>query len=119
MSDADERGHTPGLAPNSTATRSLSVDEQCELLASSRRRAILRYVTASPGDPVDVDELADFLLASGEGTDRRTVVRSLRHNHLPALADAGVVSYRRDQRQLTYRGARELEALLDFLDSRG
>lgn len=107
------------MSQNPNTTDSLSVSKQCELLASNRRRAILRYLSARPGEPVDIDELADFLLAHGEEADRQNILLSLHHVHLPKLADAGVITYQRDQRQLIYRGARELGQLLDFLENRG
>jgi hypothetical protein len=119
MSDTGKWSQTPEMTQNTNTTDSLSVSEQCELLASNRRRAILRYLTARPGEPVDRDELADFLLAHGEEADRQDIILTLQHAHLPKLADAGVITYQREQRQLTYRGSRELGQLLDFLENRG
>ncbi|WP_340101240.1 DUF7344 domain-containing protein [Salinibaculum salinum] len=75
-------------------------------------------MTARPGEPVGIDELADFLLAHGEEADQQNIIISLQHGHLPKLADAGVITYQRDQRQLMYRGSRELGQLLDFLENR-
>lgn len=118
MSDTGGRNQTPEIPRDTDATDTLSVSEQCELLASDRRRAMLRYLTARPGETVDRDELVEFLLAHGEETDRQNIVISLQHVHLPKLADAGVIAYRRDRGQLTYRGVRELGQLLDFLERR-
>jgi hypothetical protein len=106
MSDTGGRNQTPEIPRDTDATDTLSVSEQCELLASDRRRAMLRYLTARPGETVDRDELVEFLLAHGEETDRQNIVISLQHVHLPKLADAGVIAYRPNRGQLTYRGAR-------------
>jgi len=118
MSDTDRQGQTPEMGQNTNATSTLSVSKQCELLASRRRRVILRYLTARPSELVNIDELADFLLTHGEGSERQNIMHSLHHVHVPKLADAGVITYHREQHQLTYQGGRKLEELLDFLDNR-
>lgn len=95
-----------------------SVSERCELLASARRRAVLRYLAGRPGDLVSVADLADRL-ASGEPTaSRREVATSLHHVHLPKLADAGVIRYDPERWRVEYVPHDDLEDLLAFLDDR-
>lgn len=76
-----------------------SMDTLLELVADSRRRAILRHLDESePGVPVETDALVDRLLATeddasdSEGCRRRLAIE-LHHHHLPKLADAGLVAY--------------------------
>lgn len=81
------RGTPPGLAD----------DRLYRALASRPRRRLLYYLLDSA--EASVEELAEMLLgweASGERTQAqqydRTII-SLRHTHLPALADAGLLAY--------------------------
>ena len=80
-------------------TDSLSLDGIYGLLAASRRRYILYYV--SENERTSVEELSlqvtawendEPVSAVGE-SDRRDVVVSLRHAHLPKLESHGVVEY--------------------------
>ncbi len=82
-----------------------------ELLAHSRRRAILS-VLADHGDVVSTDELAACVAAAERDvppnavptSERDRVYTTLRHAHLPAMDDAGVLEYDREAELITYRG---------------
>jgi len=86
------------------------------LLADSTRRNALRYLTTHSG-PVTVYQLTTELAATDYGipaTDvrpdqRREIDLSLRHAHLPALRDAGLLEWDRD------RDLVSLTSLLDHL----
>jgi len=117
MSDMDKRSRMPEWRETTSETDSLSVSKQCELLASDQRRAVLRYLMGRPGEPVHIGKVVDYLLSQGKGTDRQNMLTALQHSHLPKLATAGVITYDRDQRRLTYRRAPALERLVDFLGS--
>ena len=77
-------------------------------LTHRRRRLILYYLHDRSG-PVEADELARQVLAWETNTavgnitdnDCERVVTGLYHNHLPKLADAGLIEY--DQATLTAR----------------
>ena len=77
-------------------------------LTHPRRRLILYYLHDRSG-PVEADELARQVLAWETNTavgnitdnDCERVVTGLYHNHLPKLADAGLIEY--DQETLTAR----------------
>ncbi|MCU4740884.1 hypothetical protein OB955_06925 [Halobacteria archaeon AArc-m2/3/4] len=79
--------------------RSLDVDTCCGLLSSWRRRYLLTQLRDR--DRVTIDRLARRIAALEQDTTRDavsedardSVVVSLVHNHLPRLADHGVVEY--------------------------
>lgn len=75
------------------------LDETLELLASHRRRIVLKHVVESDGS-VTVGRLAELLAAAEDddvdpdsvsGQPRKRMYISLRQTHLDALQDAGVV----------------------------
>lgn len=94
----------------------LSVSDRCELLGNDRRRAALRYLVDRPGTTVRVSDLADHLLDDDPTQDPRNVRLSLRHVHLPMLADRGVVTYDADRGLVQYRARPDLEELLAFVE---
>lgn len=89
-------------SPNENAdarvrTADLSESDRYRLLASARRRATLEVVANRP-TPVELDDLARAVAtreddaATTEEAVRRVAV-ALHHNHLPRMADMGVVDY--------------------------
>jgi hypothetical protein len=76
----------------------LSIEERFTLLADPHRRVVIGRLDEVPGG-LTIESLADHVtseLADGTlGTDdrRRRVLLSLHHNHLPRLADHGVLQY--------------------------
>lgn len=114
--------------PESLSTRADSrsgtaADSQFDVLADRRRRAVLRYLEDSEG-PVSLSDLADHLVLEDHADDegalasagdalfgtRRRVQISLRHSHLPNLADAGAVDFDYDANAVALR-ERGLELL--------
>ncbi|WP_276252679.1 DUF7344 domain-containing protein [Halomontanus rarus] len=77
------------------ADRSLDVDTRCELLRARQRRYLLTQLCER--DRLTIDQLARRLAALERDTvsedARDRVVVALVHNHLPRLADYGVVEY--------------------------
>jgi hypothetical protein len=67
------------------------------LLRSTTRRHVLGMTLASDG-PIDVETLAGRLATEGapEGLDAERQAIMLHHVHLPALAAADLVDWRRD-----------------------
>lgn len=101
-----------------TGEERLSVDGLHRLLASSRRRQLLSYLTARSGDSVPVDELVDAIVERerpdpGPETHRSRVEMDLRHIHLPKLADPGVVCYDPVAETVRYEEREALETLLE------
>lgn len=75
---------------------SLSPSLLFELLASRRRRRILRYLAETDG-PVFLDELAVHIADHEDDQQDWTLIAvTLVHFHLPQLADADLVSFDRD-----------------------
>lgn len=120
---------TPGAAADADAAVSdgAETDETGETesfgaLADPHRRAVLRYL-ATNESPVSIADLADYLTVEFEGDDRdpnhsssriaewgdallgtrRRVQISLRHVHIPKLADAGAVDFDIDANTVSIR----------------
>lgn len=93
-----------------------------DALTHRRRRLILYYLHDRSG-PVEADELARQILAWETNTtvgnitdgDCERVVTGLYHNHLPKLADAGMIEY--DQEMLTVRWLDHVELPMTVLNS--
>lgn len=98
-----------------------SLDDLLKLLADRRRRYVLYYLDDAEDDVVTLDELSDHVAdrreawsANTDGTGVVALERvrvGLHHNHLPRLADAGLIDY--DGRTQTVRNWRE-PALMDW-----
>lgn len=112
---------------------STATDATLELLGDRRRRAVLQYLDDRADDaPVPVADLADHVTLAEEGQEtgpiascgdallgiRRRVRISLRHHHVPKLADAGAVDFDLEANTVTLRetGA-ELVAQATTLES--
>lgn len=120
--------------PESLSTRSGnaagSTDAEVDALGDRRRRAVLRYLDDTDGS-VSLSDLADHLAledhTEDEGTlasygdallgTRRRVGISLRHSHVPKLADAGAVEFDHETNTVSLcdRG-RELLERVDSID---
>lgn len=99
-----------------------SFDEDLvRLLGNSQKRTILTILIDTTG-PISVEELAKRLVehdtyvlrsAAYESQREQTAI-SLHHDHLPALADAGVVEYDSEEKIVTLRDQSGVDA--DWLD---
>ncbi|SEW22287.1 DUF7344 domain-containing protein [Natrinema salifodinae] len=71
-----------------------TLDRTLETLREPRRRTICAAL-ASRREAVPIDDLAAAIVSREDGDEpaRETVVTSLVHKHLPALADVGLVDY--------------------------
>jgi predicted methyltransferase len=97
----------------------LDPDDLCSLLANDGRRVVL--TTLLERETTTIDHLVSRLAATrstDESPDRTTLKITLVHNHLPRLADHGVIEYdhRNGDVVLTERG-KELEAAFEVLES--
>lgn len=95
--------------PESGPTATDAPESAFRLLASRRQRSVLRYLNER-GRPVSLSDLAERIAleersaaaadanpVSSHGpvaaADRRRVALSLRHTHLPMLAEAGAIAF--------------------------
>lgn len=106
---------------NST-TEAGSTDALLKLLAHPQRRTLLHYLRQNGAEPVPVNELVTVLKpddvdpATDEGQrQRRQVLLSLQHVHLPQLADAGALDYDSRAETVHYTPVDRVEALLQFV----
>jgi len=118
MSGDDANGcrHRPTLGATAEAHESL--DTAFRLVSNRLRRYVLYHLVASDGvsELEDVvDHVMDLEAKAGESThQRRTVVTALEHNHLPQLAETGVIDYDRRSGTIRYYDYPILEELVDL-----
>ena len=96
------------------------LDEVFELFSHDRRRALLYLLQESDGEPLWTTNLAVQLARfEAEETDdphdlAEEIVVSLRHSHLPKLADSGVIDVDSTMTTLTYDGDDRVEDLIQW-----
>jgi len=95
-----------------------------EGLSHKYRRYVLRYLSREGAAGVD-DIVAQIAAWDTDGTtnetDRRDRIRAnLYHNHLPTLAEVGLIEYDTERERVTpTMAARDLYEYLDLFDSDG
>lgn len=86
-----------------------SASDRCPALADPHRRRVLRHVGRREA-PVHLADLARELARQADGngenepdakTDTQSIYVGLYHNHVPRLADAGLVSFDADRMTVT------------------
>lgn len=109
--------------PQSTSTRNLSTEHVVGLLRHEQRRAIITYFDQETTDRASFDDLVEYIVSSDskKGTTsaehHKRVTIGLLHNHLPRLADAGVLEYDQRSETIRYWGDSRLETLLETTPS--
>lgn len=89
-------------------TIDLATRDRHGLLMAERRRLALEILAGDSGS-VDLEELAAGVATREEGpdADEETIERvavALHHNHLPKMADLGVLAYDRDAHRIEPTG---------------
>jgi len=93
------------VARTYAGTAGLSTSDYHELLAANRRRVVLD-VLADRTTPVDLEDLAAAIAAreaDGDRTEKEAVEQvalCLHHNHLPKIAEFGVIDYDPEARRV-------------------
>lgn len=88
-----------------------TLDRLLNLLTDRRRRFTLYYLRETDADVVTLDEVTDHVATweaewkGSTGETRKRICTSLHHNHLPRLAEAGLIEY--DARSQTVRNRPE------------
>jgi hypothetical protein len=97
------------------------VDDVFAALADWRRREVVTYFRETEGARASVDELAFLLEAyepdgTGGGSRSHTdLVRALEDDHLPCLADAGVLDFDDRSGMVRYHGQPTVEKWLEHV----
>jgi hypothetical protein len=124
--DASDEGDEVSLPADSgtLAGDSFVTDTPFKAMANQRARFALSHLDDVSVDVVNLGDLAEGVAerdveagaAAGVEDHRRRVVVDLHHNHLPRLADAGVVDY--DPRSKTIRtwGDDRVETCLELFE---
>lgn len=107
-----------GTSASEIEDLSADLDQVFALFSHPRRRALLYLLRDADAEPVWTTnlavELARMEADAGEDLHDRAeeIALSLRHNHLPKLADSGVVDVDSSMTTLTYRGDARVDDLL-------
>ncbi|MFP8953898.1 hypothetical protein ACLI4Z_13165 [Natrialbaceae archaeon A-arb3/5] len=117
MLDNNTRVNEPASSNEAVdQTRSdLSPDTAFHLVANARRRYVLYYFTARSTAVATVETLTGYVTTHTDTADRKHVEIDLVHQHLPMLADNGIVEYDTRSEQVRYYGASLVEKLLELV----
>lgn len=93
-----------------------SVDDLLAILAHPLRREVISYCVEADENILDVEDVVDDIVAAraaaGAPVERDRLLVECHHQHLPVLADHGVIVFDPQSRQLRYRRDDRLERLL-------
>lgn len=115
----DEGGQSDGTnrtsgTRHSTATENL--DTVFDLFSNSRRRYLLEYLFTVAGDVVEFEAAVNAVykyetagMEAGDHSSRENVGITLHHNHLPRLANEGILDYDRRHGTIRFTGHPTLE----------
>ncbi|WP_227378392.1 DUF7344 domain-containing protein [Haladaptatus halobius] len=107
----------------SISSGSLSKEQVLGLLGHEHRQAIITYFDQEMTDSASFDDLIEYIISfdpkRGElpAERRKQVTIGLLHNHLPRLADAGVLEYDQRSETVCYWGDSQLETILKAVPS--
>jgi len=93
------------------------LDEAFELVAESRRRAVLAVLRTAPRGSLERMELAGAVTRLLEHEDEETTRQALVHQDLPKLAEADVIEYDRETGVVTYDSDPLVERCLDVAET--
>lgn len=122
------------LTPVSAGATAGGDGARFDVLADRRRLAVLRYLDARDEESVSLSDLADHLVLEDDAEEggalascgdalfgtRRRVAITLRHSHVPKLADVDAVAFDHETNTVTLREeGRELLARAEAIDGSG
>lgn len=97
----------------------VSTDTAIELVSDRFRRRILLTLIQSDEEAIDLETLLDAIDSPAESVatarSRRNRLVSLQHNHLPKLAECGVIDYDFRSETVRYNETTSVEKLLSFV----
>lgn len=96
------------------------LDDMFKVLAAQPRRVILRELIDD--EVVEIEELLEALVANNpewKSDDPDVLLTALYHQHLPFLAEAGLVQYDDYSETVRYTGNQVVEAHLEIVEDHG
>jgi DNA-binding transcriptional ArsR family regulator len=99
-----------GMTNSQCGQRQVTTDRLLKALAHQDRRTILAELSAHDSATISVDTLSDRA-ESVPGPE-------LYHRHLPVLAEAGLVTFERDEEDVEYTPNERADAILAVVDDR-
>lgn len=93
-------------------------EELLQAVAHPRRRQVLRYLHENGIETTTAGKLAAAISATTDDespTDRETLQIELQHNHLPRLADAGLVEFDPRNATVRYDSPEPVGKLVEFI----
>lgn len=117
----DDSGEQPSAPPHvlraEPSVSRPSFDDVFDLLAATRRRYAIHYLSKTDDGVATLEDLVDAVASwetetsPGDVPDdfRRRVEASLHHTHLPKLADANIIDYDSRSESVRYWGQPVLE----------
>lgn len=97
------------------------LDNRLRLIQNWKRRETLRVLRHTTNGKATVDDIVGRLGGNASSDDfdqpvnQNSLAIELIHNHLPRLADHGVIEYNRESGTVSYRPDAKLETVLDAL----
>jgi hypothetical protein len=109
---------------DSSSSQNLSLDTIFDILSHSYRRQILSYLSQTEDDLATIADLVT-VISKHESESETSVQRTqddavgiaLHHNHLPKLADAGLIEFDTRSETIRYWGHPKVEKHLSVLDA--
>lgn len=106
----------------STSSDHLTKAQVVGLLQHRHRRAVIAFLKREQTGRARFDDLVEYVLSTSpredSSADRRQQIKiGLLHNHLPRLADAGLLEYDRRSETVRYWGDSRFEPFLEAVSS--
>ncbi len=94
------------------------IDESLNIVANKQRRKLLYTLRELEGYNLSYDELAEQMIEQDRmrEEEKERFMASLAHNHLPKIADAGIIEYDEGEGEVSYVVDEDFEELLDFIE---
>lgn len=99
-----------------------ALDKDLGVIASQRRRLVLRFLNQESTDTASIDDIGDYVLQHSsvdEATDPERILTELYHQDLPKLEARGLVEYDLRSGDIRYHPNERIETILKFVTGRG
>lgn len=117
--DRDRSATVTPLHESQASDESVVIDDIFYATADPIRRDLLRALSQSDANELDVTNYVDSLYHSASDIDRdepASIRVSLHHTHLPVLESAGLIEVDQSESTVTYVGPIDVEVLVDVVD---